>query len=797
MATKQKIDLGTDITAFSRAFATENDLQEAIAELLRNIGHHGVRITHGRNEKGKDIESYVKAGLGKSRLEVCVVKNERIKGDFSSACSASNVLFQVNAALAEPRPNPTTGVDEWVDRVYVMSPYEPTQQAVDSIKNQIQRPQRVEFICGADLFDLFVEHYLEFLVLHSNVLQVYLASLKEEMNRDTPLATLISQRGGLLGQAARPFGGLYVRPTFELNIGVLQFDASYLEASFLEDLKTRAVTLSQLRTVEKRVRALGALLASCHTWIESKETCLKLEKVAESVESQVPRLQEAWERGFLYQASEDRSRGSVNIVPKSKAQVVLNFDSEQSRWMTECTHAIAAATEEICERIRHAERFIRTRHESLLTAIADPLSRAYFSAADLTRSLPGIVERGPASQKVTFGEDLLDASGRSVLVTGPAGLGKTSFCRWNAMRDASLLQEGESDILPIYNALHGAGLPEETDFFTAFVRDPQLRRMLEKNRADQRNIIRLRFYFDGLDEVSNVEDQERIAELIRTGIEALPNVQVIITARDYVFGKWLTWLPRVELAEFDEQRVCMLVKNWVDDDEDLARAFFGQVDSAPALKPLLNVPLLASLILAVHQRGEALPPNKVKLYDLFVELLSGGWDFVKRVQRNVHSGRFDKITVLTGLAGRLHMLGRADGTEDDFRHVIADRMPHYADRQVELLNELLQDGLLVKVGQSFAFKHLSFQEYLAARDLLEPSGFRAKQAAKKFFHGDDWWREVMAFYVSMQGRAPETARWLELQSRNASRTAPRRLTDLQQRLGYLKHVLDSSFAAGR
>lgn len=142
--------------------------------------------------------------------------------------------------------------------------------------------------------------------------------------------------------------------------------------------------------------------------------------------------------------------------------------------------------------------------------------------------------------KLEFDEYILDAFTGSLLITAPAGYGKTSFCRWNVLRDAQMMADKTGQILPVYVPLHRLSHDKLTSYESAFFRAPELIQLI-KSRAKNTLEIRerIRVYLDGLDEISSSEKQRAIVELARQTIKSTPSVQVVITARDHVLGPWL------------------------------------------------------------------------------------------------------------------------------------------------------------------------------------------------------------------------------------------------------------------
>ncbi len=100
----------------------------------------------------------------------------------------------------------------------------------------------------------------------------------------------------------------------------------------------------------------------------------------------------------------------------------------------------------------------------------------------------------------------------------------------------------------------------------------------------------------------------------------------------------------------------------------------------------------------------------------------------------------------------MHYDSKRDALEHTFQVAIRATLASFENSWQELLNETLQDGLLVRTGTALTFCHQSFQEYLAARDLQsDPTRRKPRQALSAFLKGNNWWREVLAFYVGNSG----------------------------------------------
>lgn len=350
-------------------------------------------------------------------------------------------------------------------------------------------------------------------------------------------------------------------------------------------------------------------------------------------------------------------------------------------------------------------------------------------------------------------EDIVDLITDDILIAAPAGFGKTSFCKWQTLNDLRRLRDEQSDVVPIYVPLHTHSQGALGTFESMFLRSPEFVLLWQRQRSSGIAARRrFRLYLDGLDEVTTVERQAELLAVARQARCADPSIQLVVTSREHVIGKHLHGLRRVRLREFDDEQVRQLATKWFEGDSTKMNVFFNKLATVPNVRSLMRVPLLATLILGVYRNTQTLPESRIRLYDMFVNLLAGGWDVAKNIHRETQFGPTPKIAVLIKLAGVLHLNARRDCSQFEFKTAVSETLPALAKAWEKLLDEILQDGLLVPVGPGFGFAHLSFQEFLAAKELLDPRGRRAIQAFQRFLLGEDWWHEVLSFYVEMTGK---------------------------------------------
>src|ERR1700761_6741057 len=122
-----------DAQEFAESFGSENLLQQAVVGLLSKMpGIRGIQLLQGPLERGKDIVFWSQGGFGEALLCACVVKNVKITGSVRRSSGARTVLFQIDQAFDPPHIDENAN-EIRVGRVYVVTPYDVTPAAIESI----------------------------------------------------------------------------------------------------------------------------------------------------------------------------------------------------------------------------------------------------------------------------------------------------------------------------------------------------------------------------------------------------------------------------------------------------------------------------------------------------------------------------------------------------------------------------------------------------------------------------------------------------------------------------------------
>ncbi|MBM4086452.1 MAG: NACHT domain-containing protein, partial [Planctomycetes bacterium] len=400
---------------------------------------------------------------------------------------------------------------------------------------------------------------------------------------------------------------------------------------------------------------------------------------------------------------------------------------------------------------------------------------------------------------------------------GAPGAGKTTLLKYLALtfarRQAKERLQIEEERLPVFIALRDfnrflANL-DKTGQLGAFG-PTLLGRFLREHTADIAPHLKMPGDFfdraldegsclvllDGLDEVADPLQRGRTAEAVAAMAGHYQGNRFVVTSRPRGYEtearqRLAPLCAECAIRDFDESDRAAFANAWYtavitdrEGDTPTARDKAGSaaadliraVQADARITAMACNPLLLTILAMVHQRGVGLPQRRVDLYEECTEFLLGYWDQVRggpAARELAEYGgltRSEKRALLEPIALWLHERGESGlevAAKDleaqvarQFRELFGDPEPQ-SRRRAELFLRVITEraGLLVERETGvYAFSHLTFQEYLAARALADRSDYVPYTLQR--LH-DPWWREVVLLEAAHLS-SPNTRRSREL-----------------------------------
>ncbi|WP_257583614.1 NACHT domain-containing NTPase [Streptomyces sp. TLI_146] len=402
------------------------------------------------------------------------------------------------------------------------------------------------------------------------------------------------------------------------------------------------------------------------------------------------------------------------------------------------------------------------------------LDTAYLSLEAQSKGHGGLgMPDAGAPQRV----DALLASRPRVLLRGEAGAGKTTLVWWLAAHAAAGTlgpQLAELNglvpfVVPLRTLRAQGGAypkPSELPYAARLVVDDApdgwAARVLKTGRA--------MLLVDGLDEVPQ-DDREEAHRWLSSLLERYPRVRCVATVRPLAVEPG--WLRH---AEFEELRLLPMrdgdiqafVAAWhraarLDSDpqeplDELERDLAHQFRTNATLAALARTPLLCAVICALHRlRQGFLPRTRWDLYQSALRMLLGNRDERRKV------GSPERITLtveestqlLQRIAVWLVREGQTEFTAEQAGLQILRALPGMPNVRAQgppelILRHLLnRSGLLQERGiDVYQFTHRTFQDFLAAKELVEDD--HIKELVRHA--GNEQWQDVILLAAGHCGR---------------------------------------------
>jgi hypothetical protein len=392
--------------------------------------------------------------------------------------------------------------------------------------------------------------------------------------------------------------------------------------------------------------------------------------------------------------------------------------------------------------------------------------------------------------KRTAGIELVKTA-QNLFILGKPGAGKTTFLKYIALQAA----RKHLPLIPIFVSLNewadspwGRGesaslLPFIIEQF-AICGFPDATLFIDFLLTTGRALL----LFDGLDEVKQEQAQRRrLTHLLQDFARKYDRCQHLITCRiaasDYSFAGFAD----VEVADFTPTQVEEYARHWFGADEKKFSAFSAELARPEnrGLAELANTPLLLSLLCLTFDNAMRFPPNRAELYEDALDALLRKWDSSRQIQRDEIYRQLSpkrKLHLLINIAVPTFEVGEIFFRQRDLEERIVNYLarlpdaPHAdtIDGTVILKAMEAQHSILVERAQGiYSFSHLTFQEYLTARYLVENQGRGVTDRLIATHLTDPRWREVLLLTASLLDDADGFVAALRTTTQELLAAAPR------------------------
>lgn len=286
---------------------------------------------------------------------------------------------------------------------------------------------------------------------------------------------------------------------------------------------------------------------------------------------------------------------------------------------------------------------------------------------------------------------------------------------------------------------------------------------------------------DGLDEIADSGQRMAFVHQLRTFLSTYPGVSIVVTSREAGFrlvaGSLSAHCDHYRIASFDQDDIERLTIAWhrevVGDKPDVeaqARALAASIWETDRVRRLAVNPLLLTTLLLVRRWVGQLPNRRSVLYEKAIEVLLWTWNVEGFAPLDV-----EEVTPqLAFLAWQMMEDGVQQVSQPRLREILQkarQQMPEVLGYARLSISDFIgrvesRSGLLVQSGQHledgrvvpvYEFRHLTFQEYLAAKGLVEgyyPGRSEADTLVSKLEQRfeQEGWKEVIPLVAVLAGR---------------------------------------------
>jgi hypothetical protein len=282
----------------------------------------------------------------------------------------------------------------------------------------------------------------------------------------------------------------------------------------------RELSFAEMNDLMQPIEGLAFWLPLLQSW--SDPFGIELQQLAGSLKT----LTDKFRRGWLdaYQAATKSSKVKQTEPDEFQSIKVKIKDKKIIRQLRESLEITRPFVNKFRNHVNEANRFV-TKYDTASPSPDDSSFPLYSRLQEIAYNMPDLLVGIEPGRLILYPNDLVNILTNPTLIVGPAGYGKTSYCRVNTINDIEKITTGESRRIPIYVPLFRLAQGPIGTFEETFFRTSELHRFLAESPNDDWSF---RLYLDGLDEVAELERQIEILKLVKEGKERHPGLQIVI-----------------------------------------------------------------------------------------------------------------------------------------------------------------------------------------------------------------------------------------------------------------------------
>jgi predicted NACHT family NTPase len=269
--------------------------------------------------------------------------------------------------------------------------------------------------------------------------------------------------------------------------------------------------------------------------------------------------------------------------------------------------------------------------------------------------------------------------------------------------------------------------------------------------------------FDGFDELANDARQSTAAAMIRRLARNFGTAnRIVVTSREAGFRpSWFSTFTTLAIEDLPSEQAHSYISKWFSKEPSRAEVLIRILEENARLRSLASNPLMLAVICITYEARGDLPNRRADLYEYCIDTLNTLWDESRGVDRAPAFSGPAKLAVLNQVAFELQAERKVEFTKRDFSAKIRKHLPDVGAKfyqEDDFVKELIEHTGIVRGSGAdmLAFQHLTFQEYLAARKLVDEDVRGLDYLAN--FAADPWWSETIVLAAGIMRDATELVR---------------------------------------